>query len=204
MSRFCLTNKQVSYNLNPQSIMKKAIKSYSIQFFKEIIPVVAGILIALFIDNWNAERKDKAYIEQVFSTIHSELKETNEAISSNIPLQKSLIDSLEFYSTNQKVAIVDIVMKSKGIYVPNIRINAWKSVSSSKIDLIKYEKVTTLSNIEELKTTLNNKTQFLMSYLYSNMNATDKNTKQTLKMILLDILQTERTIERTIKLFGEK
>jgi hypothetical protein len=60
--------------------MKKAIKSYSIQFFKEIIPVVAGILIALFIDNWNAERKDKAYIEQVFSTIHSELKETNEAI----------------------------------------------------------------------------------------------------------------------------
>ncbi len=184
--------------------MKKAIKNYSIQFFKEIIPVVAGILIALFIDNWNAERKDKAYIEQVFVTIHSELKETNEDISSNIPLQKSLIDSLEFYSTNQKVAIVDIVMKSKGIYVPNIRINAWKSVSSSKIDLIKYEKVTTLSNIEELKTTLNNKTQFLMSYLYSNMNATDKNTKQTLKMILLDILQTERTIERTIKLFGEK
>lgn len=115
-----------------------------------------------------------------------------------------MIDSLEFYSTDQKVAIVDIVMKSKGIYVPNIRINAWKSVSSSKIDLIQYEKVTTLSNIEELKTTLNNKTQFLMSYLYSNMNATDKNTKQTLKMILLDILQTERTIERTIKLFGKK
>lgn len=184
--------------------MKKAIKNYGIQFFKEIIPVVVGILIALFIDNWNAERKDKAYIEQVFATIHSELKETNEAISSNIPLQKSLIASLEFYATNQKVAIVDIVMKSKGIYVPNIRINAWKSVSSSKIDLIQYEKVTTLSNIEELKTTLNNKTQFLMSYLYSNMNATDKNTKQTLKMILLDILQTERTIERTIKLFGEK
>nr|WP_315257448.1 hypothetical protein [uncultured Flavobacterium sp.] len=184
--------------------MKIKIKNYSIQFIKEIIPVIAGILIALFIDNWNSERKDKAYINQVFSTINSELKESNEDIKSNIPQQKSLIDSLEFYSKNKNVTILDIVMKSKGIYVPSIRINAWKSVSNSKIDLIEYEKVTTLSNIEELKITLNNKTQFLMSFFYSNINETDKNKKQTLKMILLDIIQTERTIEKNIELFVKK
>ena len=180
------------------------IKNYSIQFIKEIIPVIAGILIALFIDNWNSERKDKSYINQVFSTINSELKESDKDIKSNIPQQKSLIDSLEFYSKNKNVTILDIVMKSKGIYVPSIRINAWKSVSNSKIDLIEYEKVTTLSNIEELKITLNNKTQFLMSFLYSNLNETDKNKKQTLKMILLDIIQTERTIEKNIELFEKK
>jgi len=184
--------------------MKIKIKNYSIQFIKEIIPVIAGILIALFIDNWNSERKDKAYINQVFSTINSELKESNEDIKSNIPQQKSLIDSLEFYSKNKNVTILDIVRKSKGIYVPSIRINAWKSVSNSKIDLIEYEKVTTLSNIEELKITLNNKTQFLMSFLYSNINETDENKKQTLKMILLDIIQTEKTIKKNIESFEKK
>ena len=70
--------------------------------------------------------------------------------------------------------------------------------------MIEYEKVTTLSNIEELKTNLNNKTQFLMSFLYSNINETDKNKKQTLKMILLNIITTERTIRKNIELFEER
>ena len=43
-----------------------------------------------------------------------------------------------------------------------------------------------------------------MSFLYSNLNETDKNKKQTLKMILLDIIQTERTIEKNIELFKKK
>ena len=67
--------------------MKKALENYSIQFIKEIIPVTVGILIALFIDNWNTNRKDQVYINQVFSTIKSELNETTEEIKYNIPLQ---------------------------------------------------------------------------------------------------------------------
>jgi len=32
------------------------------QLFKEIIPVIIGVLIALVINNWNEERKDKKYL----------------------------------------------------------------------------------------------------------------------------------------------
>ena len=53
--------------------MKEIIKRNTIQFFKEMIPVIAGILIALFIDNWNSDRKDKNYINQVFPTVNNEL-----------------------------------------------------------------------------------------------------------------------------------
>lgn len=184
--------------------MKEKIKNYTIHFIKEIIPVIAGILIALFIDNWNSERKDQAYINQVFSTINSELKESKEDITITIPQQKSLIDSLQFYSDNKNVKLLDIVMKSKGIYIPKVKINAWKSVASTKIDLIDYKKVALLSNIEELKEILNNKSEFLMTYLYSNINETDKNRKQTSKMILLDIIQTEKTMQQTIERFEEQ
>jgi len=184
--------------------MKEKIKNYTIHFIKEIIPVIAGILIALFIDNWNSERKDEAYINQVFSTINSELKESKEDIIITIPQQKSLIDSLQFYSDNKNVKVLDIVMKSKGIYIPKVKINAWKSVASTKIDLIDYKKVALLSNIEELKEILNNKSEFLMTYLYTNINETDKNIKQTSKMILLDIIQTEKTMQQTIERFEEK
>ncbi len=181
--------------------MKEKFTNYSIHFIKEIIPVIAGILIALFIDNWNSERKDKAYINQVFSTVNSELKDTKADIIDKLPIQKSLIDSLEFYSNDKTINISDIVKKSKGIYIPQIKINAWKSVSSNKIDLIDYQKITSLSNIEEMKDLLNKKTDFLMNFLYSNMNETNKDTKQTLKMLILDMVQTEVTIQENIEAF---
>ena len=44
------------------------------QLIKEIIPVIIGVLIALVINNWNEERKDKKYLTQIFSSINEEFK----------------------------------------------------------------------------------------------------------------------------------
>ena len=134
----------------------------------------------------------------------SELKESKTEISESIPVQKTLIDSLEFYSKNNKVNILEVVLKTKGITLPKIKMNAWKSVSNSKIDLISYEKVTSLSDIEEQKEILKDKTEYLMTYLYSNFYETDKNKKATLKMILKDIIQTEETAHKLIEKFSMK
>lgn len=184
--------------------MKKQLYDYSIQFIKEIIPVIAGILIALFIDNWNDERKDKAYINQVFSTIDSELKDSKEDIIEIIPSQKSLVDSLEFYSKNEQINIIDIVKKSGGVRVPRIKTSAWKSVSSYKIDLISYNKITTLSSIEEQKEILKDKSEFLLNMTYSNLYEKDINKKQTIKMLLTDIIQTENTIYKLIEMYNKE
>jgi hypothetical protein len=43
-----------------------------------------------------------------------------------------------------------------------------------------------------------------MSFLYSNINATDKNSKLTLQLILSDILQTEKTMQKRIEQFETK
>jgi hypothetical protein len=181
--------------------MKKKIIDYSFHFIKEIIPVIAGILIALFIDNWNSDRKDKNYINQVISTINSEIKDSKEDIITIIPQHESLIKSLETQATNNKMTILEIVMNSKGINIPQIKTNAWKSVSNSKIDLIEYNKITSLSNIEDEKLILNKKSDFLMNFLYTNINSSDKNQKITLKMILMDILQTEKTMQKRMEEF---
>lgn len=183
--------------------MKAKIKNYSVQFIKEIIPVIAGILIALFIDNWNSQQKDKAYIHQVFSTIDSELKESKEELANKMPKQQALIDSLNRYANNNNISFQDIILKSDGVHIPQIRINAWKSIANTKIDLIDYRKIALLSNIEELKETLNNKSDFLMNFMYSNFNTTDKNVKATAKLILMDIITTEKTIQETIDYFEE-
>ncbi|MEI5983831.1 MULTISPECIES: hypothetical protein [Sphingobacterium] len=181
--------------------MKNQLKNYSIHFIKEIIPVIAGILIALFIDNWNSQRKDKIYINQVLTTINSELKDSKEDIRTIIPQHEALIDSLEFYENDSNISILEVVKNAMGINIPQVKSNAWKSVSNAKIDLIDYEKITSLSNIENEKELLNKKSDFLMSFLYSNINEKDKNVKQTLKMIIMDILQTEKTMLKRIEHF---
>jgi hypothetical protein len=45
--------------------MKKYIKA----FFKEIVPIIIGILVALYINNWNENKKDEKYINQILSSI---------------------------------------------------------------------------------------------------------------------------------------
>lgn len=179
--------------------MKENLKKYSIQFIKEIIPVIAGILIALFIENWNSERKDKAYIDQVFTTVNSELKDSKEDIKTIIPKQEVLLASLDTNVNNKNISILNIIMESGGFYLPQIKTNAWQSVSKSKIDLVDYKKIAALSRIEDIKSTLNNKSDLMMSLVYSNINATDKDKKETLKMILKDIIQTEKTALKVIE-----
>jgi len=180
----------------------KNLKSYFIKFVKDIIPVIIGILIALFINNWNEDRKEEKYLKQVFSTIKSELKDTSEELKYNIPLQLKLVDTLEYYSNDTNLSLLDItILKVKGIYLPQIKTNAWKSISNSKIDLIDYNQITTLSNISDQNEILKSKSNFLMNYIYSNFYEKDSTKKETLKIIILDIIQTEKTIQQLIENF---
>jgi len=68
-------------------------KKITIAFFKEIIPIIVGILIALYINNWNENRKDKNYINQISTSINKELTETNDDIIETLSKQRTLIDS---------------------------------------------------------------------------------------------------------------
>ena len=68
----------------------------------EIILVVIGILIALSINNWNENRKDKKYLNQIFSSIEKELKESSIDIKKVIPKQLASIDTIEVYLNNEK------------------------------------------------------------------------------------------------------
>lgn len=179
--------------------MKENFKKYSIQFIKEIIPVIAGILIALFIENWNSERKDKAYIDQVFVTVDKELKDSKDNIITTIPRQQKLMDTLQYYADRKDVNILNIVIKAGGFYSPQLKTNAWKTASTTKIDLVDYKKINSLSKIEEIKDILKEKNDFLMSYAYNNINSTEKNTKITFKMILNDIIQNENTALKVIE-----
>ena len=82
--------------------------------------------------------------------------------------------------------------------MPKIRINSWKAISNTKIELMSYEKVSALANIEEQKKILNTKIENLMNFIYSNTKETGIDKKQLLKLMMQDIISTEKTIQNEI------
>ncbi len=175
--------------------MKKNIKD----FFKEIVTIIIGILIAIYINNWNEDRKDKNYINRISASINKELTETNNDIIEKLALQTTLIDTLDFYNKNNKISLFDIMMKVNGVSVPSIKISSWKSISNSKIELMEYDKISSLSNIEEQKELLKIKGNNLMNFAYSNIKETGIDKKELFKLMIQDIISTEIGIQEEIK-----
>ena len=174
--------------------MKENIKT----FIKDIIPIVVGILVALWINNWNENRKDKNYLDQITSASNKELTDTNQDIKENLLLQKSYIDSIDAYLIDDNISLLDITLKNKGIYVPTIKINSWKAISNSKIELLDYKKISALAIIEEQKEMLKMKSMRLVDFLYANPKETGKDKKEFLKILMLDIIGTEESIQKDI------
>ncbi|MCZ2085587.1 MAG: hypothetical protein LC112_15070 [Flavobacteriales bacterium] len=154
--------------------MKRNLKA----FFKEIIPIIVGILVALWINNWNETRKDENYLNKITAASTKELTETNIDIKEKLTLQKSFIDSIDHYLMNDKISLLDITIKAEGIYMPIIKTNSWKSISNSKIELMDYEKVSALANIEDQKEVLKMKINRMADFLYSNPKETRKDKKE--------------------------
>ncbi|UBM59987.1 hypothetical protein LAG90_04900 [Marinilongibacter aquaticus] len=178
-------------------------KKTFIGLIKEIIPVIIGILIALFIDNWKEQKEEEKYVDQILESVKLELKENKTDIAENISSQKELIDSLNHYADDKELSVLQILYKVKGFHAPKIRTNYWIAISNTKIELFDYHKLSVLSNIEEEKELLKGKLYYLMNLIYSDSRDTSREKKEQVVLLVMDIISTERTINQEIEAFED-
>ena len=182
---------------------KKPIKyrllNYGRYFIKEIIPVTIGILIALSIGNWNQNIKEQKYVTEMLGLIDNELKATDKSIEDVIPLQESLIDTLQHYSNNKDVSIMQTILNVGGVKIASIKTNAWNAISNSKLELVDYKLIIPLSDIVEEKEVLKVKGNTLINFANENLNETNTEKKKILILYLKNIIGTEKAIQKQIK-----
>lgn len=169
----------------------------------EIVPVILGILIALFINNWNEERKEKNYFDEIIASIQNELEETQADIEEEIISQRSLVDTLNVYLNDEITSLQALMNKTNGISLPRIRIHSWKALSNSRIELLDYESLSSLANIEEEKDLLGEKSSYLMNFLYNNIGEKTRYKKAILIGLMSDIISTESSIFAEISELNE-
>lgn len=166
-----------------------------------MIPVIFGILIALFINSWNQQRQDNNYMEEIFQSIDSELAEGKKEIVENLPKQNQLIDSLMAYLSDEQMPVIEIALKADGFHAPKVRTNSWEALSRTKIELVAYDVLRALSEIEEGKELLREKERYLMNYVFLNIKGTSKEVKETIVLLLRDIISTEISLKQDIEYY---
>lgn len=171
------------------------------QIVKDIIPVIFGILIALAVNNWNEDRKDNEYLNQIYSSIKKELEESRTELETSIPKQQILLDSLGKHLNNDAISIFEIIQKADGIQKPFIKNNSWKAIANSKIELIEFKKLSALSEIDASKEDLEFKTNKLIDFLIENLKTTDQEKKEVFMLLSREVLTTTKYTQLEIEEF---
>jgi hypothetical protein len=179
--------------------IRNRLLSYGKYFIKEIIPVTIGILIALSIGNWNQNKKEQEYVTEMLGLIDNELNTTDKGIEDVVPIQMSLIDTLQHFSNDKDVSIMQSILKVGGVKIASIKTNAWNAISSSKLELVDYKLIIPLSDIVEEKEALKVKSNTLINFANENLNETNTEKKKVLILYLKDIIGTEKAIQEQIK-----
>jgi hypothetical protein len=97
---------------------------------------------------------------------------------------------------------MDIVLKANGFSIEPIKMNSWVALSSSKIQLIDYNVISTLSEIQNKKENLNMKSDYIVNFIYGNLIENSKEKKLMLTVLIKDLIIVEETIQEEVNKYA--
>ncbi|MBL7793764.1 MAG: hypothetical protein JNK77_15655 [Saprospiraceae bacterium] len=169
----------------------KVKKQDVISFFREIVIVIIGILIALSINNWNENRNNEIFINKAIFAIEEEIKLNKTDMNRIVQRHKETMDSIAMHINNDKISLRQIIEKSRGFQIAELKNIGIRFFISNKAELIDYEVISSLSEIEFLSEAVKMKTERLLNYLYDNMESTNESAKYKFVIYLADVVESE-------------
>lgn len=164
------------------------------KLIRDMIPVILGILIALFINNWNENRDDQKFVNKIMQAIDAEIKENKSELDSVIIEHKAFTDTINLYINDEEVKVGDILNKTNGLTAVIIKNSAAKAFVNIKPELINYEILSVLTNINEEKIYMNQKLENLSNFIYQNMDSSESNKKELFKITINDLRVLEEDL----------
>ena len=134
----------------------------------ELVTVIAGILIALFVNSIQEKRADEKNLDETLHALSLEFDKNRENIKSKSHRIQRFRDTLEFYEKDASLSIYDLTVKSPGLTLVELYTTNWQvTLSTNSLRLINFETITLLSEIEAKHNELKEQGQILTSLLYN-------------------------------------
>ena len=165
-------------------LTENKISKYFLYAIGEIVLVVIGILIAISINNWNENIKEKQQEKVILTTLKKEFSQNKTAFSETIVTRDSLnsiINNILKY-TGQKD--FSLSKEESGRFVRSLRSVVIANISSSYInELLTSNKIHILQN-DSLKTILTNWPNDLIDYHTENAQSMFAYTRNSIRPFL--------------------
>ena len=174
----------------------KEIRRSVFSFFKEIIIVLIGVIIALIINDWKEEANNSKYIKSVLSAVKNDIELSQTSTEETMAKHLEVIDSIAFDIKNNKEtqSLRTILEKIGGVQYPAIKNVSLEYLSSNKAELVDYEFISIISDIETNTTFLEKKFDKLLDFVYEKMEEKDNDNKTMFAIHLTNVIDSEATL----------
>jgi hypothetical protein len=170
-------------------------------FLSKMVPVIMSILIALFVNNWKADLDNQRFIKRAFDSIEQEITENKSSVEDVLERHLVVLDSFQSHIESTDLSLVDIIAEANGVQYPVLKSTAWKFYAGHNIELIEYQTISMLSEIDESKRLMDIKFDKLMDFVYVNMNKTDSETKNLFIIHLSNVVDSEQQLDEQYAAF---
>jgi len=153
----------------PQVKIAKKLSEISIirKIGTEFIGAFLGVLIALFVSNWRESYKQKEFISSVIQSIYLNNKTNSESVKIQNAHLKMQVDTAKFYSKDEKLALLYLIGKNKGLQTKTLNFTGWQVLGRSKlISKVDYELVSALMLNKDQYDVFRQKLEFVIGILY--------------------------------------
>ena len=180
-----------------KSNAKKAKESNRILYLlQEIVIVVIGVLIAVSISNYKERTQNEKYIEKILLAVDNEIKLSKVQVDTILNRHLKTIDYLQNNITeqNKDKPLGELLQSLGGIQSPDIKSISLRFYISNKAELVDFETISQLSDIEIYKNSLSEKMTRLIDFIYEHINDTDEATKKKLVYYLANVIDSEKAL----------
>ena len=133
-------------NKKPKTLKERALK---ITF--DFVPVFAGVIIALILNNIKEHRDDKKFLQNILDKIEANAEYNIYNLEDMLKKNRKLSDSLLFYADDKSIDISDILSKTGGMDIFPLDFSAWNVLKASPLVTdVEYEIVSKLYLLEEM------------------------------------------------------
>ncbi|WP_436515371.1 hypothetical protein [Ekhidna sp. To15] len=170
----------------------------------DIVPVLVGILLALFINQYQQFQSEKAYIRNSVESIILENEENIKELEYALQRQATFMDTLESYLDQDEYTLADVLKKAKGVYSPDLKSTTWKFlVQDSKHTLVSYEFINQLAEIEKYEVLVNRYNVKIGDIIFQPAFFDNPRMKDVFYILFSDFGSIEQSMILELKSFNE-
>lgn len=165
---------------------------------------MVGILLAMFINNWQQSVSENRYIVNSIESIIKENEENIKELQYALKRQAMFTDTLGYYLYDDDLVLAEIIQKTGGVYTPDLKSTTWKFlIQDSKHTLVSYEFINRLAEIEKYEKLVTRYNEKVGDLIFQQAFFNDPELKRVCFILFSDFAPSELNMIQELESFNE-